>query len=57
MPNPKEFVERARMFEQCAEGAADPVSRQHYREMAAQYRGLSLEHRNLERLTEEVGAD
>jgi len=57
MPNPREFVERARMFEQRAEGAADPVSRQHYREMAAHYRGLSLEHRNLERLTEEVGAD
>ena len=37
---PKELLERARMFE---ERAKDPVSRQHYREMAAHYRALSIE--------------
>ena len=42
MPN-RELLERARMFEQRAEGATDPISRQHYREMAAHYRALSIE--------------
>ena len=40
MPN-RELLERARMFEERAERATDPISRQHYREMAAHYRALS----------------
>jgi hypothetical protein len=35
MPNPKGLIERARMFEERADRARDPISRQHYREMAA----------------------
>src|SRR5438874_9454227 len=44
MPNAKDLIERARMFDQRAEQARDPISRQHYREMAAHYRSLSVEH-------------
>jgi hypothetical protein len=44
MPNAKELIERARMFEERAEHAVDPISRQHYREMAAHYRSLSVEY-------------
>ena len=36
--------QKAEMFEQRAEGATDPISRQHYREMAAHYRKLLVEH-------------
>lgn len=36
--------QKAEMFEQRAEKAADPLSRQHYREMAAHYRQLLVEH-------------
>ena len=36
--------QKAEMFEQRAETAADPISRQHYREMAAHYRKLLVEH-------------
>lgn len=36
--------QKADMFAQRAEGAADPISRQHYREMAAHYRKLLVEH-------------
>ena len=49
MTNAHELVERARMFEERAERATDPISRQHYREMAAHYRALSMEHRETER--------
>ena len=42
MPN-RELLERARMFEERAELATHPISRQHYREMAAHYRALSIE--------------
>jgi hypothetical protein len=49
MTNAHELVERARMFEERAERASDPISRQHYREMAAHYRALSMEHRETER--------
>jgi len=45
MPNAKDLIERARMFEERAERASDPISRWHYREMAAHYRTLSVEHR------------
>ena len=41
-----ELAERARMFEERAEKATDPMSRQHYREMAAHYRSLSVEHQD-----------
>lgn len=44
MPNAKDLTERARMFEERAERASDPFSRQHYKEMAADYRLLSVEH-------------
>jgi hypothetical protein len=44
MPNARELTERAQMFEARAERATDPISRQHYREMAAHYRSLSVEH-------------
>jgi hypothetical protein len=44
MPNSKEIIERARIFEERADQARDPISRQHYREMAAHYRSLSVEH-------------
>jgi hypothetical protein len=57
MPDAKQLIERARMFEQRAESATDPVSRQHYREMAAHYRSLSVEHRNVRRVPEEAAAD
>ncbi|HEY2249028.1 MAG TPA: hypothetical protein VGH70_16420 [Bradyrhizobium sp.] len=36
--------QKADMFEQRAESATDPISRQHYREMAAHYRKLLVEH-------------
>jgi len=44
MPNAKDLIERARMLDQRAEQARDPISREHYREMAAHYRSLSVEH-------------
>ena len=44
MSDPKELIERARMFEERAGRARDAISRQHYREMAAHYRSLSVEH-------------
>jgi len=43
MPNPKDLIERALMFEERADRACDPISRQYYREMAAHYRALSVE--------------
>jgi len=57
MPDPRQLIERARMFERRAECAADPVSRQHYREMAAHYRSLSVEHQEVGRVPEEAAAD
>ena len=47
MPSAKDLIERARMFEERAERASDPISRQHYRELAAHYRSLSVEHQEL----------
>ncbi len=37
MPSAQDLIERARMFEERAQRAPDPISRQHYREMAAHY--------------------
>jgi hypothetical protein len=36
--------QKAEMFEQRARSATDPISQQHYREMAAHYRKLLVEH-------------
>jgi hypothetical protein len=47
MSSAKDLIERARMFEDRAERAVDPISRQHYREMAAHYRSLSVEHQEV----------
>jgi hypothetical protein len=47
MANAKELAERARMFDERAGKATDPISRQHYREMAAHYRSLSVEHQDV----------
>lgn len=38
------FRQKAEMFEQRAQSASDPISQQHYREMAAHYRKLLVEH-------------
>jgi hypothetical protein len=45
MPSAQDIIERARMFDERADRVTDPISRQHYREMAAHYRSLSVEHR------------
>ena len=49
MSDPKLLQEKAEMFERLAESAADPISRDHYREMAAHYRSLAVEHINVSR--------
>lgn len=41
--------EKAEMFERRAEPVADPISRQHYKEMAAHYRALAAEHLEINR--------
>ena len=43
MSHAQELIERARMFDERADRAVDPISRRHYREMAAHYRALSVE--------------
>jgi len=53
MPNPKELIERGRIFEERADQARDPISRQHYREMAAHYRSLSVEHQETRATSEQ----
>ena len=47
MANAKELAGRARMFKERAEKATDLISRQHYRDMAAHYRALSVEHQDV----------
>jgi hypothetical protein len=49
MAEAKELQEKAEMFERRAENAADPISKHHYREMAAHYRSLAVEHLNVNR--------
>jgi hypothetical protein len=56
MPNAKDLIERARMFDEWAEQATDPISRWHFREMAAHYRALSVEHREASRVEEDAAA-
>ena len=44
MTKARELQEKADMFERRAESAADPISQRHYKEMAAHYRSLAVEH-------------
>ena len=44
MSKAKELQEKAEMFERRAENATDPISQRHYKEMAAHYRSLAVEH-------------
>jgi hypothetical protein len=39
--------EKAKMLEQRADNAIEPISKRHYREMAAHYRSLLVEHLDL----------
>ncbi len=41
--------EKAEMFERRAENAIDPISKRHYKEMAAHYRALAVEHLDVKR--------
>ena len=50
MSKAKELADRALAFEKRAATAIDRSSREHYREMAAHYRALSIEHREVEQL-------
>ena len=49
MTKAKELQEKAEMFERRAENAADPISERHYKEMAAHYRSLAVEHLDVKR--------
>ena len=49
MSQAKVLQEKAEMFERRAENATDPISRQHYKEMAAHYRSLAVEHLEVHR--------
>ena len=49
MSKAKDLQEKADMFERRAESAADPISKQHYKEMAAHYRSLAVEHLDVKR--------
>ena len=49
MSQARVLQEKAEMFEARAENAADPISKQHYKEMAAHYRSLAAEHLEVRR--------
>ena len=49
MSKAKTLQEKAEMFERRAESRADPISKQHYKEMAAHYRSLAVEHLDVTR--------
>ena len=49
MSQAKILQQKAEMFERRAEAATDPISRQHYKEMAAHYRVLAVEHLDVKR--------
>ena len=49
MSQAKVLQERAEMFERRAENATDPISKHHYKEMAAHYRSLPTEHLDVKR--------
>jgi hypothetical protein len=49
MSRAKMLQEKAEMFESRAANAVDPISKQHYKEMAAHYRSLAAEHLDVKR--------
>ena len=49
MSQAKILQEKAQMFERRAESATDPISKRHYKEMAAHYRSLAVEHLQVHR--------
>ena len=49
MSQAKVLQEKAEMFERRAESATDPITKDHYREMAAHYRSLAAEHLDVKR--------
>ena len=49
MTKAKELKKKAEIFEQRAKNAADPISKRHYKEMAAHYRSLAVEHLDAKR--------
>ncbi|WP_156164903.1 hypothetical protein [Bradyrhizobium sp. LTSP885] len=49
MSQARGLQEKAEMFERRAESASDPISRRHYKEMAAHYRVLAAEHLQINR--------
>ena len=49
MSQAKVLQEKAEMFERRAESATDPITKGHYREMAAHYRALAAEHLDVRR--------
>jgi hypothetical protein len=49
MSQAKILQEKAEMFERRAESATDPISKRHYKEMAAHYRSLAVEHLEVHR--------
>jgi hypothetical protein len=49
MNQAKLLQEKAEMFESRAEAATDPISKRHYKEMAAHYRSLAVEHLDVKR--------
>ena len=49
MSQAKLLQEKAEMFERRAESATDLISRHHYKEMAAHYRSLAVEHMDVKR--------
>ncbi|MBX9648161.1 MAG: hypothetical protein K2X57_14035 [Xanthobacteraceae bacterium] len=49
MSQARVLQEKAEMFERRAESAADPISKRHYKEMAAHYRSLAVEHLDVTR--------
>ena len=49
MKQAKLLQEKAEMFERRAEAASDQISKLHYKEMAAHYRSLAVEHLDVKR--------
>ena len=49
MAEAKELQQKAEMFERRARNATDPITKHHYREMAAHYRSLAVEHLKVNR--------
>jgi hypothetical protein len=49
MSQAKILQQKAEMFELRAANAVEPISRQHYKEMAAHYRSLAAEHLDVKR--------